>query len=136
MAFKHRYTIICDEVRQENNGKLLVIGMYAAQMTVPQIPFITPGITFVFVLDSDRLGDFPFRAKLENLESGKVLAQAMGVIRVVQPGTTLNILGFRNIPMDRIGTYTMSLTIDGEKDPMTASLEVILQSQPQQPFQA
>jgi hypothetical protein len=135
MPFKHRYTIISDEVRQENNGKLLVIGMYSEQMTVPQIPFMTPALTFTFVIDSDRPGDYPFRAKLENLESGKVLAQAMGVIRVMRPGTTMNILGFRNISVDRIGTYTMSLIIDGEKDPMTANIEVILQPQPQQPLQ-
>src|SRR5260370_118196 len=28
MAFTHRYTLMCDEVRVENNGKLIIIGMY------------------------------------------------------------------------------------------------------------
>ena len=31
MAFKHAYTLICDEVRQEINNKLLVIGLYQEQ---------------------------------------------------------------------------------------------------------
>jgi hypothetical protein len=129
MAFKHKYTLICDEVRQENTGKLLVIGLYLDNMGVSQIPFMLPSLTFLFAFENDRLGDYPFRAKLENLESGKVLAQAMGVLQVLRPGTAINILGFRNISIDRIGTYTMSLTMDGERDPVTASIEVVLQAQ-------
>ena len=40
MALEHKYTVMCDEVRVENNGKFLIIGMYAGHMTVPQLPFI------------------------------------------------------------------------------------------------
>ncbi len=28
MPITHQYTILCDEVRREDNGKLLVVGMY------------------------------------------------------------------------------------------------------------
>ena len=28
MAVTHNYTLVCDEVRREDNGKLLVLGLY------------------------------------------------------------------------------------------------------------
>lgn len=131
MPFTHKYTLVCDEVRQENNGKLIVIGLYTDKMVAPQIPFPLPALSFLYTFDADEPGDFQFRARLENLETGNVLAQAMGAIQVARPGTAVSVLGFRNINLERIGTYTMSLNIDGEENPITTSIEVILQ--PQQP---
>ena len=131
MPFTHKYTLVCDEVRQENNGKLIVIGLYTDKIAVPQMPFQLPALSFLYTFDADGPGDFRFRAKLENLESGNALAQAMGVIQVVRPGAAVSVLGFRNINLERIGTYTMSLNIDEQEDPITTSIEVILQ--PQQP---
>ena len=32
MAMKHLYTLMCDEVRVENNGKLMIIGVYTPDM--------------------------------------------------------------------------------------------------------
>jgi hypothetical protein len=40
------YTIFCDDVRQEDNGKLLLIGVYAGVMFVPSFPFAAPRLTF------------------------------------------------------------------------------------------
>ena len=129
MPLTHKYTLVCDEVRQENNGKLIVIGLYTDKMAVPQIPFQLPALSFLYTFDADP-GDSQFRAKLENMETGSVLAQAMGVIQAVRPGTAVSVLGFRNINLERIGTYTMSLNIDGEEKPITTSIEVMLQPQP------
>ena len=39
--------IVCDEVRQENTGKLLVIGMYLDNIGVPRIPFVLPALSFL-----------------------------------------------------------------------------------------
>jgi len=39
--------IICDEVRQENTGKLLIIGMYLDNIGVPRLPFMLPVLTFL-----------------------------------------------------------------------------------------
>jgi len=129
MPFTHKYTLICDEVRQENNGKLIIIGLYTDEMAVPEIPFQLPALSFLYTFDADRPGGFQFRAKLEHLETGNGLAQAMGVIQVVRPGRAVSVLGFRNINLERIGTYTMSLHIDGENELITTNIEVILQRQ-------
>ncbi|NOZ22405.1 MAG: hypothetical protein GXP25_15095 [Planctomycetes bacterium] len=39
--------IVCDEVRQENTGKLLVIGMYLDNVGVPRTPFMLPVLSFL-----------------------------------------------------------------------------------------
>lgn len=33
-----QYTLLCDEVRREDNGKLLIIGLYDSNMYVPSFP--------------------------------------------------------------------------------------------------
>jgi hypothetical protein len=38
--------IICDEVRREDNGKLLIIGMYLGAILVPRMPFRMPRLSF------------------------------------------------------------------------------------------
>jgi hypothetical protein len=41
-----KYILMCDEVRQEINGKLFIIGLYTPDMAVPQIPYAIPSLTF------------------------------------------------------------------------------------------
>ena len=98
-------------------------------MTVPQIPFALPSLTFFSVFDADRLGEFSWRAKLEMLDTGKQLGQAMGMWPVREPGKAVNVLGFRNLLIDQVGTLTLSLSIDGERDPFLSSIDVILAPQ-------
>jgi len=38
--------ILCDEVRREDNGKLLILGMYLGAILVPRIPFSMPSLSF------------------------------------------------------------------------------------------
>jgi len=38
--------ILCDEVRREDNGKLLIIGMYLGAILVPRVPFRMPRLSF------------------------------------------------------------------------------------------
>lgn len=39
--------IICDEVRQEITGKLIIVGMYLDNIGVPELPFVLPSLTFL-----------------------------------------------------------------------------------------
>jgi len=41
------YTIFCDDVRQENNGKQIFIGVYNADMVVESLPALLPSFSFV-----------------------------------------------------------------------------------------
>ncbi len=42
--------IFCDEVRMENNGKEIAIGIYPGRMTLPALPFVIPLLTIRFEL--------------------------------------------------------------------------------------
>jgi hypothetical protein len=80
----HKYTLICDDVRQEFNGKFIILGMYMKTITVPQLPFALPTLTFFQMLEADRLGAFTVRGQLQHVESGKIIAQAMVMLDVNQ----------------------------------------------------
>jgi hypothetical protein len=43
------HAIFCDEIRQEANGKLQFIGIYANQLRVPQFPFQLPSLKIVAI---------------------------------------------------------------------------------------
>jgi hypothetical protein len=131
VAINQKYILVCDEVRQENNGKFMVIGLYTPDMTLPQIPFVLPSLTFFIALDSDRPGTHQCRISLQHLETGQVLAQGMGGFGFLRPGLATFPIKFNNVQIMGAGAYTFSLTIDGERDPITTSFNVILNVAPQ-----
>lgn len=117
-----KYSIMCDDVRQENNGKFLLIGVYMDAITVPQLPATIPGLTFFNRLQVDRLGNYTLRAKVENAETGRGMAEAIIMMRIDQlpgsHGTAIIAPRFPNVQFDRAGSYTFSLTVDGEREPI------------------
>jgi len=38
-SFSVKHVIICDEIRREDTGKLIIIGAYADSINVPRLPF-------------------------------------------------------------------------------------------------
>jgi len=67
MALIHQYTLLCDEVRQENNGKFFIIGLYTPDVAVPAVPFALPALSFFNVIKSDAPGTFEFTFKFTHL---------------------------------------------------------------------
>lgn len=123
---KEKYTIICDEVRQENNGKFIIIGVYNGNITIPQIPFMLPSLTFFQTLESDRPGMLNVRMKIQHLESGKNLVEGMGAINFVRPGPGVSALRFQNIGLIAAGTYNFVQEIEGQNDPIIVPFDVML----------
>jgi hypothetical protein len=126
MALQEKYTIMCDEVRQEINGKFLLLGMYTPDIAVPQLPIVLPVLTFFVVLTDDRPDNHQFRLSIQHLESGQVVAQGMGGFQSQRPG--LVTLPVRISPMQftNAGAYTFSVHFDNVRDPITHSFNVIL----------
>lgn len=119
MPITQRFSVMCDELRQENNGKFLIFGMYTPDMSVPQLPFLVPVLTFVNWLQVDRPGNWQFNARLVHLESGAVLAQAMGGFQIlaVNPGSPgLLPIRLQNVQFSQAGAYTLSLQIQNEQE--------------------
>jgi uncharacterized protein DUF6941 len=137
-VIKEICTIVCDEVRQEANGKLIIIGVYQGKkIAIPQIPFSLPSLTFYQEFESDRPGIRQVKMKLQHLESGKNIFEGMGAVNVLQPGTGISILRFPNVPIRAAGPYNFVEEFEGQTDhPVVVAFDVVLviPPQPQQQF--
>jgi hypothetical protein len=134
MAITSKYILMCDEVRQEANGKFIILGLYLPDMTVPQLPFVLPSLTFFITLESDRPGNFQVRFSVESLESGTKVVEGMGGIGFPKPGVGIMPVQFRNLMIQAAGTYVFSLTLEGQKEPITHSFNLILMPPQQMGF--
>lgn len=123
---KEKYTIVCDEVRQEVNGKFIIIGVYQGTITIPQIPFTLPSLTFFQSLESDRPGMWQVRMKLQHLESGKNIFEGMGAVNFQRPGPGVSALRFPNVPLLAVGPYNFVQEFEDQKDPIVTAFDVIL----------
>jgi hypothetical protein len=111
-----KFSIMCDEVRLENNLKFMIIGMYTPDMSVPQLPFVVPVLTFLFWVEGRIPGNYPFNAKLSHLESGTIVTQAMGAFGLVKPGQGLAPIRLMGVQFTQPGPYTFSLQIQNEAE--------------------
>ena len=117
MSTTAKYVLVCDEVRKEDNGKLIIIGLYTPDIAVPQIPFTFPALTFVIALEADRPAEHQLQVTLGPLESGRPLAQAMGMMQIRQPGMGTSILRFGNLRIEQVGGYSFSVRLDSNSEP-------------------
>ncbi len=131
MPITQKFSLICDEVRQEINGKFLILGMYTPDLAVVSIPFVAPTLTFLSWLESDRPGQFQFRLKLSHLESGATLAEGMGGVGFAKAGTGMVPVRLVGITFSSPGPYTFSIQFDGQEALIT-HFSVLLVPQPQQ----
>lgn len=132
MSLTIQYTLVCDEVRVESNGKLMVIGLYTPNILIPQLPFLFPSLTFLQAFEADQPGRFQMRARLQHVETGKELGQAIGLLNIAQPvKLTVTFHQFRNLQIERVGLYSFIVNIEGQKDPILAEFEMLLR--PMQP---
>ena len=121
-----KYALICDEVRREDNGKLIIIGMYTPNMAVPQLPFVLPQLTLFVHLESDATGHAGLHMKLQRLEDGQTLVEAHGGLVFQRPGGGLSHLTFGNVRFMAAGAYNFILEIEGQKEPLIVPFNVIL----------
>src|SRR3972149_4961344 len=87
MAITHDYTLICDDIRREDSGKLILVGVYTPDIVTTQIPFVLPSFSVLQRLQSDRPGEWHFRFKLAPLETGKAIIEGMGQAKFAAPGS-------------------------------------------------
>ena len=121
-----RFSIMCDEVRLENNLKFMILGMYTPDMSVPQLPFLQPVLTFLFWLEGKIPGNYSFTAKLTHLESGTVISQAMGAFGLVKPGPGIAPIRLIGLQFTQPGPYTFSLHIENEPEELLHQFSVLL----------
>jgi hypothetical protein len=132
MAFTHKYTLICDDMRREDNGKLIIIGLYTGTVALPQLPFVLPSLTFCTFLESDRPGQWSMEFRLEQLETGRSMVGGGGAVVVQQPGLVIAPIKFGAVQFQAVGIYNFVVTInDGQLGPIITGFSVALNIPPQ-----
>jgi hypothetical protein len=123
----NKFTLICDDVRREDNGKLIIIGIYTGVVLVPQLPLVMPaGLTFFQGWESDRPGPVDLKIKLQHLETGRVLIEARGGMNLPGVGLMHAPLRLGPLQFQAFGAYTLSMEIEGQKEPVTVDFSVQL----------
>jgi hypothetical protein len=131
MAITHKYTLICDDIRVENVGKLILIGIYMGKITVPHVPVVLPSLAFFQVYESDRPCSLTFRMRLARMDTGESIVEGMGMINVQQPGIGVAPIKFSPVPLPVFGTYSLEVNIEGER-PVVDTFDVLAMPPQQQ----
>ena len=119
--------ILCDDVRQERNGKLILIGMYVDNVGVFSLPTTLPTLTFVCKW-TQAAGE-PIRGRYRVVgPSGAALGE-MDVTKIPHAEgaqARLTILQLRPFTFPQAGTYRLVVKPPGGRSRMLYSFGVSL----------
>jgi hypothetical protein len=129
MAITQKYSIMCDDVRREDNGKMMLIGVYSPDITVPHVPVVLPSLAFYQVYEHDRPAQLAVRIRLSRMDTGASLQEGMGMMVVPKPGQGAAVFKLNNVPLPVFGTYSFAVQVEGEGSPFISTFDVILPPQ-------
>ena len=130
MALTLHYTLVCEDVRVEDNGKFIILGLFTPDLVVPSIPFVVPSLTFAQAISTDTPGAFPFHFAIQQLETGRTIGRGMGIMPFSEHGWGLNVIRLANVLFERDGTYTLSVAFD-RQEPFTLNFGITIRPQQQ-----
>jgi hypothetical protein len=117
--------LVCDDIRVEGNGKLIVIGLYPGNVIVPTPDYVCSQLLFLFNIDTD-IKDRPAIVELSIALPGEepVTGTIQMVHGEVQPEYTRwhirQVLAISNSPL-RPGKIVATATLDGEPHPVSSA---------------
>lgn len=126
------YWLLCDIVRREDNGKLIVVGLYMPDVLVREVPITLPMLSFLFKWD---LRPGPLRSGHIVLRDpdGKLITnipvdeKAFGKSRESE----VFVFGISPFGIKKLGTFTLSYKTGSRLKPL-GSFRVLLQQSPGQ----
>lgn len=106
--------LICDDVRQERNGKFMLIGLFDAIM-VQSLPSTYPRLFMVTRWCSGE-GEFQQRSRIVKPDGASTLVEGQLIpIRLPNPeATATNVEIFLNVAFQEEGTHWVEVLIDGD----------------------
>ncbi|HNX48701.1 MAG TPA: carboxypeptidase-like regulatory domain-containing protein [Thermoanaerobaculaceae bacterium] len=125
----------CDQVRREDNGKLLILGVYINKVIVAGIPCRIPSFAFV-VKWRIRSGWMPNGSYAVRAPSGNVLVNAE--VRLERPGVTpgpgevIAVMGIHQLSpfvFEELGRYRLTFSRPGSRARTIATFDVELPPQ-------
>ena len=107
-------SLICDDVRQERNGKFMLIGLFDA-IGVPQLPMRYPRLFAVTRWCSGE-GNFIQHTRILKPDQGTVLIEGKDIaVKLPSPeASATNVEMFVNIHFDQAGTHWMEILLNGD----------------------
>ena len=124
----HKFTLVCDDARREDNGKMLFIGVYGPVLGISQLPIVLPsGLTFVTFWDCAIPGRVDLKIKLQLLEGGTPpIVEARANINIPQPGPAILPIKLGPIQFSAFGVYNLVIEVEGQTDPVITGFTVQL----------
>ena len=115
--------VISDDVRIENNQKLMLIGLYGPEIHLQTLPAVIPlAFTAGIVIDGE--GKFRLSGKLKRSGSDKELLTFGAKVAAKKKGTGYVPFKFPCVNLEEAGTYEVSLGVEGQDEQLTELFEV------------
>ena len=107
-------SILCDDVRQERNGKFILIGLFDA-IGAPQFPLAYPRLFMVTRWCSGE-GNFQQHTRILQPDQSTVLAEGKDIpVHLPSPeATATNVEAFMNVVFKQEGTHWIEILLDGD----------------------
>jgi len=107
-------SLLCDDVRQERNGKFMLIGLFDG-LALQQLPTRFPKICVVNRWCCGQ-GDFAQRTRLIGPDEKKVIMEGKDVpVKLTGPdNTATSVEVFMNVGFETAGTYWVEVLLDGQ----------------------
>jgi hypothetical protein len=111
-----RSAILCDEVRVENTGKEILIGVYQGQIHTANMPLQMPSLTIRFEFDFKGRTVDSFKMRMLDPNSNKLFEQDVGLAFIdwSRPGAIG--IGLQGIIFPIAGRYRVQGELDGTWD--------------------
>ncbi len=110
-ALKVLYSLLCDDIRREDNGKLIIIGLYGADVVLPVAP-VALRFDYLLALRADAPGDA--EAKVRVIHNGRPIFAATGKMHFAdQQQVALNALKGIVVQVEKDCALDFQLSLNG-----------------------
>lgn len=108
-----RFGIVCDQVRREDNGKLLLVGVYGHNISVPSLPTNIMLTLVLGIVAQKRVTDHPVEVQTEF--NGRQIHGGRGTVSVTESGTDLLVVPNILVPAATEGELTFKAKLGNDR---------------------
>jgi hypothetical protein len=114
LPFKVGAVVVCDDIRQEQNNKVILIGVYNGILVVPAFPAELI-LTWWIQLASEKPGEFKLDVRLVK-EDGAVALRGMIGFSIAAIDWSAMVLPKSVVQFQSPGKFKLQMTVQGEED--------------------
>jgi hypothetical protein len=107
------FSVLCDDVRREDNGKLILVGLFA-EMSVSQFPYRCPLLCVANKWGKGQ-GEFHQRTRVVTPDDDVLIEDRMQEFELEDLDSShVVVTFFRNVRFPHPGRYAVEVLLDGE----------------------